>query len=136
MDLIALQRRVHQSWTDQRWHEWLHSCADDYRFQLTPTVHLGVEHTLTWSRAWFEAFPDYREQVRAVYSSDDAVAYELIGTGSSEADLTFLGQTLARHSPGAHFELHYAKVLVFNSDRKVTDDRQYLDPASLRDQLT
>ncbi|MFJ3957142.1 ester cyclase [Arthrobacter sp. NPDC090010] len=130
-----VQRIVQQAWTEQRWDDWRVRCADSYRFQLTPTIRLDLAQTLEWSLAWFTAFPDYREEVRSVYSSPDGVAYELSGQGTSSADLTLFGRALIPHAPGRHFTLEYAKVLVLDGDGMIVQDRQYLDTDSLRRQL-
>ncbi|MGC4932223.1 ester cyclase [Gordonia sp. DT30] len=137
MDVIEIQRRVQNAWTRQRWDDWRRTCADRYRFHLTPTIELDLEQTLAWSRGWFAAFPDYREQITALYRSDDtAVAYEIVGAGTSSADLHLGGRKLIPHSPGATFEVRYMKVLVLDGDGRVLKDRQYLDTQTLQSQLT
>ncbi|WP_168203872.1 ester cyclase [Humibacter ginsenosidimutans] len=132
MDVTQLQQRVHEAWMRQRWDDWRRTCADEYRFDLTPTIRLDLEQTLAWSRAWFTAFPDYREEVKAVYTSDAGVAYELIGAGTSSADVRLFGRTVIPHVPGRSVEVRYAKVLVVNDAGKVIRDRQYLDATALR----
>ncbi|MHA7984930.1 ester cyclase [Rathayibacter sp. CAU 1779] len=135
MDVIALQERVQKAWTQQRWDDWRLTCADAYRFQLSPGIRLDLEQTVIWSRAWFAAFPDYREQVTGLYTSDSAVAYELVGNGTSSADLLLFGRTVIPQAPGRRFEIRYAKVLVFDDDGEVVEDRHYLDTQTLRSQL-
>ncbi|NNC13660.1 SnoaL-like domain-containing protein [Planctomonas sp. JC2975] len=135
MDVIEIQQRVHEAWTQQRWDDWARTCANGYQFRLYPTTRLDLEQTLTWSRAWFTAFPDYRDEVAAVYVSNSAVAYELLNAGTSRADLLLFGNTVAPHTPGRRIRLRYVKVLDLNADGQVVQDRQYLDPNTLVAQL-
>ncbi|MFW0789675.1 ester cyclase [Gordonia sp. CPCC 205333] len=136
MNLDAVQHRVQDAWVRQDWHDWAATCAPTYRFLLTPSFPaLDASQTVAWSRAWFAAFPDYTEQVRGVYSTDRAVAYELIGSGTAMGDLIFGGRIVTTCRRGSTFVLPYVKVLVVNDGGLVEEDRQYLDVSSLENQV-
>jgi len=125
---------VQQAWSSQRWDDWLLTCAQDYVFHPGMGLTLGREQTMEWNRALFAAFPNYAEDVRHVHIAGDTVVTELVGRGTSTGDFVLFGRT-AIPASGKSFELPYAKVLVFNSDRLVTLDRQYQDRLDLFTQL-
>ncbi|MBV7705405.1 ester cyclase [Nocardia nova] len=125
---------VQRSWTGQQWDAWAATCAPDYAFDTGTGLRLDLAGTLDWSRAWFRAFPDYAEDIRAVHPAPNSAVAELVGRATSVDDFVVAGATLLP-ATGRRFEIAYAKVLVFDTDFKVVEDRQYLDTAALLRQL-
>jgi predicted ester cyclase len=133
----AIQRAydvVQRSWTGQQWEAWAATCAPDYAFDTGTGLRLDLAGTLEWSRAWFAAFPDYVEDIRALHPAPNSAVAELVGRATAVNDFVVAGVT-ALPATGRRFEIAYAKVLVFDTDLKVVRDRQYLDTAALRRQL-
>ncbi|WP_157163382.1 ester cyclase [Nocardia aobensis] len=121
---------VQRSWTGQQWDTWAATCAPDYEFDTGTGLRLDLAGTLDWSRAWFTAFPDYAEDIRALHPAPNSAVAELIGRATAVNDFVVAGVTVLP-ATGRRFEIAYAKVLVFDADVKVVRDRQYLDTAAL-----
>ncbi|NKY44399.1 ester cyclase [Nocardia cerradoensis] len=121
---------VQRSWTGQQWDAWAATCARDYAFDTGTGLRLDLAGTLDWSRAWFTAFPDYAEDIRALHPAPNSAVAELVGRATAVNDFVVAGVTVLP-ATGRRFEIAYAKVLVFDADAKVVRDRQYLDTAAL-----
>ncbi|WP_063064147.1 ester cyclase [Nocardia violaceofusca] len=121
---------VQRSWTGQQWDAWAATCAPDYEFDTGTGLRLDLAGTVDWSRAWFTAFPDYAEDIRALHPAPNSAVAELIGRATAVNDFVVAGVTVLP-ATGRRFEIAYAKVLVFDADVKVVRDRQYLDTAAL-----
>ncbi|OXR44802.1 hypothetical protein B7C42_02756 [Nocardia cerradoensis] len=121
---------VQRSWTGQQWDAWAATCARDYEFDTGTGLRLDLAGTLDWSRAWFTAFPDYAEDIRALHPAPNSAVAELVGRATAVNDFVVAGVTVLP-ATGRRFEIAYAKVLVFDADAKVVRDRQYLDTAAL-----
>ncbi|MBB5911333.1 putative ester cyclase [Nocardia transvalensis] len=128
------QAAVQRAWTGQDWEAWAATCAEGYVFDTGTGLRLDLAGTLAWSKAWFAAFPDYTERVAEVHAGPDSAVAELVGEATSAGDFVLGGVTLLP-ATGRRFRLAYAKVLVFDAERKVVRDRQYQDRLDLYHQL-
>ncbi len=137
MDDELRQRRlatldVHfQSEVDHDWDTCLSTFKDVPRYEIVPTgqIHEGVEAVLAYHKGQRRAFPDQRhEHVRIHVADDETVIteFDLLGTNTGE----FMGGA----PTGQAFRVPVVAVFSFDDD-KVTNERVYLDLASLLRQV-
>ncbi len=137
MDAELRQRRratleVHfQSEVDHDWDACLGTFKDVPRYEIVPTgqVHEGAEAVVRYHAAQRGAFPDQRhEHVRIHFAEDDTVIteFDLLGTNTGE----FMGGA----PTGKAFRVPVVAIFSFDDD-KVTNERVYLDLASLLRQI-
>lgn len=115
-------------------HDWaacLATFRDVPRYEIVATgqVHEGAEAVVAYHRAQRTAFPDQRhENVRMHVADDDTVVaeFDLLGTNTGE----FMGLPPTGHA----FRVAVIAVFAFDGDR-ITDERVYLDGASLLRQI-
>ena len=137
MDEELRQRRlttleVHfQSEVDHDWDACLSTFKDVPRYEIVPTgqIHEGAAAVVAYHQAQRGAFPDQRhEHVRIHVADDDTVIteFDLLGTNTGE----FMGGA----PTGQAFRVPVVAVFSFDDD-KVTNERVYLDLASLLRQV-
>lgn len=120
-----------QSEVDHDWDACLATFRDVPRYEIVATgqVHEGVEAVVEYHRGQRTAFPDQRhENVRMHFADDDTVIseFDLLGTNTGE----FLGLP----PTGRSFRVPVIAVFSFDDDR-ITNERVYLDAASLLRQI-
>lgn len=134
-DLRARRRAtldVHfQSEVDHDWDACLGTFQDVPRYEIVPTaqVHEGADAVVAYHTAQRRAFPDQRhEHVRLHFADDDTVIseFDLLGTNTGE----FTGGA----PTGKAFRVPVVAIFSFDDD-KVTNERVYLDLASLLRQV-
>ena len=118
---------------DHDWDACLATFAGEPRYEIVPTgqIHEGAEAVVAYHRAQRTAFPDQRhENVRMHVADDDTVVaeFDLLGTNTGE----FLGLA----ATGRTFRMPVIAVFVFApDDDRITNERVYLDTASLLRQI-
>ena len=120
-----------QSEVDHDWDACLATFRDVPRYEIVATgqVHEGTEAVVDYHRGQRIAFPDQRhENVRMHFADDDTVTseFDLLGTNTGE----FLGLA----PTGRSFRVPVIAVFSFDDDR-ITNERVYLDAASLLRQI-
>jgi len=99
-----------------------------YEIMATGQVHDGDQEVLAYHRAQRIAFPDQRHDRVRFHFADDAVIseFDLLGTN--------LGDFLGAPPTGQSFRVPVIAVFYFRDD-KITNERIYLDTASLLRQI-
>lgn len=119
-----------QAEIDHDWDAVLGTFVGTPRYEIMPTgqVHDGDEAVLRYHRAQREAFPDQRhENVRFHHADDTVIAeFDLLGTNT--------GPFLGGDPTGRSFRVPTIAVFFFDDDR-ITNERVYLDIASLVSQI-
>ena len=71
--------------------------TEDYARHSEATAHMpeirGIDQMLTFLRATFEAFPDWREEIELMVAEGDMVAYITTGTGTHKRDFAGIPAT-------------------------------------------
>jgi steroid delta-isomerase-like uncharacterized protein len=100
------------------------------RYELIGTgeVHDGPEEVGKYFEDTRRAFPDQRNEVRALHHSDDAVIVEAVIRGTHQGPLQSLPPT------GREFELPILAMFVFEEDKLVCE-RVYFDQLTVLQQL-
>lgn len=120
-----------QSEVDHDWDACLGTFKDVPRYEIVPMgqIHEGAEAVVAYHTAQRGAFPDQRhENVRIHFADDDTVIteFDLLGTNTGE----FMGGA----PTGKAFRVPVVAAFSFDDD-KVTNERVYLDLASLLRQV-
>ena len=128
---LAVLDEHFQSEIDHDWDACLATFKDVPRYEIVATgqIHEGVENVVEYHRGQRTAFPDQRhENVRMHVSDGDTVVseFDLLGTNTGE----FLGLP----PTGRSFRVAVIAVFTFDDDR-ITNERVYLDSASLLRQI-
>ena len=103
---------------------------DHPRYELIATgeVHDGPEEVSAYFEETRRAFPDQRNELRALHHSDDGVLVEAIIRGTHKGPLRSLPPT------GREFELPILAFFVFEEDKLVCE-RVYFDQLTVLEQL-
>jgi steroid delta-isomerase-like uncharacterized protein len=128
---LAVLEDHFQSEIDHDWDRCLATFKDVPRYEIVATgqIHEGADDVVAYHRNQRTAFPDQRhENVRMHVADDDTVIseFDLLGTNTGE----FLGLP----PTGRAFRVAVIAVFAFDDDR-ITNERVYLDSASLLRQI-
>ncbi len=128
---FAVLEEHFRSEVDHDWDACLAIFKDVPRYEIVATgqVHEGRDAVVAYHRAQRTAFPDQRhENVRMHVSDDDTIVaeFDLLGTNTGE----FIGVA----PTGQAFRVPVIAVFFFDDDR-ITNERVYLDSASLLRQI-
>jgi steroid delta-isomerase-like uncharacterized protein len=128
---LAVLEEHFQSEIDHDWDRCLGTFKDVPRYEIVATgqIHEGANAVVAYHRNQRTAFPDQRhEHVRMHIADDDTVIseFDLLGTNTGE----FLGLP----PTGKAFRVPVIAVFFFDDDR-ITNERVYLDTASLLRQI-
>ena len=134
MDLQETRERiVREHMESENTHDFdvtLATFADHPRYEIVPTgeVHDGEAEVSRYYQETRAAFPDQRNEVIALYHSDDAVVVEFWLRGTHDGDFRGVPPT------GKSFECRMAAFFLFEEDRLV-NERVYFDAATILTQL-
>jgi steroid delta-isomerase-like uncharacterized protein len=128
---LAVLDEHFRSEIDHDWDACLATFKDVPRYEIVATgqVHEGRDAVVAYHRAQRGAFPDQRhEHVRMHVADDDTVIseFDLLGTNT--------GQFAGLPPTGRTFRVPVIAVFSFDDDR-ITNERVYLDAASLLRQI-
>lgn len=128
---LALLEEHFASEVDQEFDRTIATFAGHPRYEIVPTgqVHDGEEAVLAYHRGQRGAFPDQRhENVRMHVADDDTIIseFDLLGTN--------LGEFMGGAPTGKAFRVPVVAVFFFDGE-KITNERVYLDLASLLTQI-
>ena len=100
------------------------------RYEIVPTgdVYDGPEEVSAYFEESRRAFPDQRNELRALHHTDDGVMVEAIIRGTHDGPLRSLPPT------GREYELPILSFFVFEEDRLVCE-RVYFDQLTVLEQL-
>ena len=120
-----------QSEVDHDWDACLSTFKDVPRYEIVPTgqIHEGAEAVVAYHKGQRGAFPDQRHEHVRIHMADDNTViteFDLLGTNTGE----FMGGA----PTGQAFRVPVVAVFSFDDD-KVTNERVYLDLASLLRQV-
>ena len=132
-DLERRYRDIADLWCAQAWERWQSTTAPGYTFDPGVGEPRDLAGTLEWSRSIFAAFPDYRQELLDVIVSGRAVTGYALARGTSRGPLALGGRSLP--PTGGTFALPYVKVLYFDEQGLVREDRQFMDHARLVEQI-
>ena len=99
-----------------------------YELVATGEVHDGTDEVSAYFEETRRAFPDQRNELRALHHADDGVLVEAIIRGTHRGPLRSLPPT------GREFELPIVSFFVFEEDRLVCE-RVYFDQLTVLEQL-
>lgn len=127
---LAVIREHFASEVDKEFDRTLATFAGRPHYEIVPTgaVYDGDEEVLAYHRNQRTAFPDQRHENVVTHVADDAVIteFDLLGTN--------LGDFMGLPPTGKAFRVPVIAVFTFAGD-KVTNERVYLDSASLLRQI-
>ena len=127
---LAVLEEHFRSEVDHDWDACLATFRDVPRYEIVATgqVHEGAEAVVTYHRGQRAAFPDQRHENVRVHVADDSVVseFDLLGTNT--------GPFMGLEPKGRAFRVPVVAVFTFDDDR-ITNERVYLDSASLLRQI-
>lgn len=127
---LAVLEAHFQSEVDHDWGTCIATFEDTPRYEIMATgqVYVGDDEVRAYHTAQRTAFPDqHHENVRFHFADDSVIAeFDLVGT--------YLGEFYGMAPTGKTFRVPVIAVFFFNDD-KITNERIYLDAASLLTQI-
>lgn len=127
---LAIIEEHFASEVDQEFDRTLATFAGHPRYEIIPTgqVYDGDDEVLRYHRTQRLAFPDQRHENVRTHVADDAIIteFDLLGTN--------LGEFYGLEPTGRSFRVPTIAVFFFEDDR-ITNERVYLDIASLLSQI-
>jgi predicted ester cyclase len=134
IDLRENYRRYEQAWARQDWEALRATLSPRYTFHYEGIAR-DQDEMLTWSKNVFIAFPDYVQHIKNTYRDGDTVIAKAVGGGTHTGPLA-LGNGRSLPPTGRSFESTYVKILQFDDNGLLVDDRQYQDLGGLLAQLS
>ncbi|WCO68079.1 ester cyclase [Iamia majanohamensis] len=127
---LAVLEEHFRSEVDHDWDACLATFRDVPRYEIVATgqVHEGAEAVVAYHRGQRAAFPDQRHENVRMHVADDSVVseFDLLGTNT--------GPFMGLEPTGRSFRVPVVAVFTFDDDR-ITNERVYLDSASLLRQI-